>query len=165
VIRFLVGDAERRVEVRDEAGGLHAAVDGAPFAFTLRELAPGSFALRRGAAGEVFHCVRDGDTVHLFWHGASYRFEELREGRRSTQRHAGGGLEAPMPGKVIAVKAAVGQSVKKGEEILIVEAMKMENAIRAPRDGVVKSISAAVGDMVSPGVVLVELDDAPGAAD
>ncbi|HET8645384.1 MAG TPA: biotin/lipoyl-containing protein, partial [Vicinamibacteria bacterium] len=45
-----------------------------------------------------------------------------------------------------------------GEELLVVEAMKMENALRAPRDGTVKSVAAKVGDMVSPGVVLVELE-------
>ena len=44
-----------------------------------------------------------------------------------------------MPGKVIAVKVEAGQTVAKGQELLVVEAMKMENAIRAPRDGRVKA--------------------------
>jgi 3-methylcrotonyl-CoA carboxylase alpha subunit len=64
-----------------------------------------------------------------------------------------------MPGKVIAVKVAAGQQVTRGQELLVVEAMKMENAIRAPRDGRIKSVSAAVGDAVSPGTILVELED------
>ena len=63
-----------------------------------------------------------------------------------------------MPGKVIAVKASPGQTVAKGDEILVVEAMKMENAIRAPRDGTIKSIAVKLGDMVSPGVTLAELE-------
>jgi 3-methylcrotonyl-CoA carboxylase alpha subunit len=63
-----------------------------------------------------------------------------------------------MPGRVIAVKVAPGDTVMKGDELLVVEAMKMENAVRAPREGRVKSVSAQVGDMVSPGVVLVELE-------
>ena len=63
-----------------------------------------------------------------------------------------------MPGKVIAVNVAPGDTVMKGDELLVVEAMKMENAVRAPREGRVKSVSAQVGDMVSPGVVLVELE-------
>ena len=145
MIRFLLGDEER--EVADAALQLD-----------VREIAPGSFELRRGTSREVFHCLRDGDIVHLFWRGASYRFEQLRDGRRAAQRHPGGGLEAPMPGKIIAIKAVVGQAVKKGEELLIVEAMKMENAIRAPRDGTVKTIAVKVGDMVAPGVVLAELE-------
>ena len=48
--------------------------------------------------------------------------------------------------------------MKKGQELLVVEAMKMENALRAPRDGTVKAIRAKPGDMVSPGIVLVELE-------
>jgi 3-methylcrotonyl-CoA carboxylase alpha subunit len=62
-----------------------------------------------------------------------------------------------MPGKVSKVSVSEGDLVVKGQEILVVEAMKMENAIRAPRDGRVGKIAAQVGDMVSPGVTLVEL--------
>jgi glutaconyl-CoA/methylmalonyl-CoA decarboxylase subunit gamma len=63
-----------------------------------------------------------------------------------------------MPGKVIAVKAAPGQAVKKGDELLVVEAMKMEKSVRAPRDGTVRTVAARVGDMVGPGTILVELE-------
>jgi biotin carboxyl carrier protein len=63
-----------------------------------------------------------------------------------------------MPGKVLAVKVAPGQRVVKGEELLVVEAMKMENALRAPRDGTVKAVNARAGEMVGPASVLVELE-------
>jgi biotin carboxyl carrier protein len=63
-----------------------------------------------------------------------------------------------MPGRVIAVKVAAGQKVARGEELLVVESMKMENAIRAPRAGTVRAVAAKVGDMVGPGAVLVELE-------
>ncbi len=66
-----------------------------------------------------------------------------------------GGLEAPMPGKVLSVAVAVGDSVEAGAVLLIVEAMKMEHAIRAPADGVVTEVHASAGDMVSPGTPLV----------
>jgi biotin carboxyl carrier protein len=59
---------------------------------------------------------------------------------------------------VIAVKVAPGQKVARGEELLVVESMKMENAVRAPRDGTVRAVAAQVGDMVGPGAVLVELE-------
>ncbi len=144
MIRFLVGEEERRIE--------------APSGVEVEEVAPGTFVLRRGDARETFHCVRDGDDVHLAWRGRSYRFAVLREGRRAAQRHAAGSLEAPMPGKVTAIKARVGQAVQKGEEILVVEAMKMENGIRAPRAGTLRSINVKVGDMVAPGSVLAEIE-------
>jgi 3-methylcrotonyl-CoA carboxylase alpha subunit len=105
-----------------------------------------------------FHCVKEGGRVWLFWEGVTYVFAAEAADEGAAQRGHAHGLEAPMPGRVIAVKVAPGQAVARGEEVLVVEAMKMENALRAPRDGVVKAVSARVGDMVSPGAVLVELE-------
>jgi acetyl/propionyl-CoA carboxylase alpha subunit len=157
-LRLRCGEQSHAVEVRPgAAGGLAVTVDGHAHEVALEEVAPGTYLLRHGGAREVFHCVRDGEEVHLAWRGQVYRLEREREGRTAS-RHAAGGLEAPMPGKVTAVKVAPGQAVRKGEELLVVEAMKMENALRAPRDGTVRSVAARVGDMVSPGVVLVELE-------
>lgn len=156
-MRLTCGGDRREVEIRESGGGLQVVVDGATFAPVVEEIGRGSFFWRDGGRSEPFHCVRDGDTIHLFWRGSVYRLVEEEEGGRAARRHASGGLEAPMPGKVIAVKVAPGQAVKKGDELLVVEAMKMENAIRAPRDGTVRSVAARVGDMVGPGAVLVEL--------
>jgi len=121
-------------------------------------VAPGIFVWREGTRVEAFHCVRDGDVIHLFWRGTAYRIEEDGESSRSAHRAVSGALEAPMPGRVIVVRVEPGQAVTKGQEVLVVEAMKMENVLRAPRDGTVKSVAARPGDMVSPGVVLVELE-------
>ena len=73
---------------------------------------------------------------------------------------AAGSVEvtAPMPGKVVAVKASVGQAVKKGEVVLVLEAMKMENDIVAPEDGTIASINVANGDAVESGAVLATLN-------
>jgi len=157
-MRFTCGGDERRVDLRGSGPGAQVVVDGSAFAPAVEEIGPGTFLWHEGDRSETFHCVREGDTVHLFWRGAVYRLVQEEEGARAARRHVQGGLEAPMPGKVIAVKAAPGMAVKKGEELLVVEAMKMENAIRAPRDGVIRSVAARVGDMVAPGEVLVEME-------
>lgn len=157
-MRLACGGDRREVDVRESRGGLQVTVDGAAFAPVVEETGPGTFLWRDGARAETFHCVREGDTIHLSWRGSVYRLVEEREGGAAGRRPPAGGLEAPMPGKVIAVKAAPGQAVRKGDELLVVEAMKMENAIRAPRDGTVRSVAARVGDMVGPGTVLVELE-------
>jgi len=125
---------------------------------SVERVAPGVFVWREGSRVETFHCVRDGDVIHLFWRGTAYRLEEDGESSRAAHRTVSGALEAPMPGRVIAVRVEPGQAVTKGQELLVVEAMKMENALRAPRDGRVKSVAARAGDMVVPGVVLVELE-------
>lgn len=67
-------------------------------------------------------------------------------------------VAAPMPGKIISTKAGIGQSVKKGEVILILEAMKMENEIVAPQDGTVASIDVSAGDVVEAGTILATLN-------
>lgn len=67
-------------------------------------------------------------------------------------------VSAPMPGKILGIKAQAGAAVKRGQVILILEAMKMENEIVAPQDGTVASINVAVGDMVEPGATLATLN-------
>ena len=63
-----------------------------------------------------------------------------------------------MPGKILNVKARVGTAVKKGDVILILEAMKMENDVVAPEDGTVASINVSAGDAVEAGDVLATLN-------
>jgi len=66
-----------------------------------------------------------------------------------------GAVTAPMPGKILDIKVKVGDSVKRGDILVILEAMKMENEIVAPKDGTVKEIRVNVGDTVDRGAVLV----------
>ena len=67
-------------------------------------------------------------------------------------------VNSPMPGKILSVKVNVGDSVSKGDVIMILEAMKMENEIVAPADGTIASIDAATGDSVESGAVLATLN-------
>ncbi len=67
-------------------------------------------------------------------------------------------VSSPMPGKILAVKANVGDSVKKGQVILILEAMKMENEVVAPEDGTIASIDVTVGSSVESGDTLATLN-------
>jgi 3-methylcrotonyl-CoA carboxylase alpha subunit len=157
-VRLVFGEEAHSATVEPGRAEMVATVDGQPFTVRLEETGPSAYLLRIGDQAHPFFCRREGDVVHLFWEGVSYRLGILREGSRSAARAPSGSLEAPMPGKVIAVKAAPGQTVAKGDELLVVEAMKMENALRAPRAGVVKAVRARVGDMVQPGLVLVELE-------
>jgi 3-methylcrotonyl-CoA carboxylase alpha subunit len=157
-MRLLAGEHAFDVVTRPGSEGLQVSVDGVAFPAVVEEASPGTFVLRQGQAVETFHCVRAGDEIHLFWRGRVYVLEEETERRRAAHRHPAGALEAPMPGKVIKVNVSVGQPVAKGDEVLVVEAMKMENGLRAPRAGIVKTVSVKVGDMVVPGVSLVEIE-------
>jgi acetyl/propionyl-CoA carboxylase alpha subunit len=76
--------------------------------------------------------------------------------RRSARGSAGHGLVAPMPATVIKILVAPGQSVKKGDTLVVLEAMKMELPIRAPADATVAAVCCREGDLVQADVALVE---------
>lgn len=69
-----------------------------------------------------------------------------------------GALTSSMPGQVLKVLVSEGQEVKKGQTLVVIEAMKMEHEVKAPGPGRVRKLSCTAGAMVSPGVPLVELD-------
>ena len=67
-------------------------------------------------------------------------------------------VNAPMPGKILKVNVNAGTAVKKGDVLLVLEAMKMENEICAPQDGTVATVECAAGDSVESGALLATLN-------
>ena len=104
--------------------------------------------------------VVQGERRHVFVDGASFvaTFIDPLGMTGAEHEEEGAGLMAPMPGKIIALLAAVGATVDKGAPLLVLEAMKMEHTISAPRAGTVKSYRYAAGDQVAEGAELVEFD-------
>jgi 3-methylcrotonyl-CoA carboxylase alpha subunit len=100
--------------------------------------------------------VRDGEHFHVFSQGTHYDLHYNDVMAHAGEAEAEGGrLTAPMPGKIVAVVVKNGQEVKKGDALLIMEAMKMEHTISAPHDGVVEEVLYAVGDQVTEGAPLL----------
>ncbi|MBC3920189.1 acetyl/propionyl/methylcrotonyl-CoA carboxylase subunit alpha [Undibacterium sp. CY18W] len=100
--------------------------------------------------------VRDGEHFHVFSQGRHTDLHYI-----DALAHAGeaeaetGRLTAPMPGKIVAVLVNKSQEVKKGDALLIMEAMKMEHTISAPHDGVIDEVLYAIGDQVTEGAQLL----------
>jgi biotin carboxyl carrier protein len=101
--------------------------------------------------------MRDGDVAWVWYRGETYRLSPARSRRVARGGEETPSLEAPMPGRIAAVRIASGASVSKGDVLVVVEAMKMEHAVRAPKDGAVERVLVSEGQMVGLGDVLVEM--------
>ena len=117
-------------------------------------------------AGEVVavRVAREGERIFVWCAG---RAREFRAATGGSPRAGGitparsdpsGGLISPMPGRVRRILVAEGDAVTRGQVLLILEAMKMEHAIRAARDGRVVRLAFREGDLVEAGVVLAEVE-------
>jgi 3-methylcrotonyl-CoA carboxylase alpha subunit len=102
--------------------------------------------------------VRSGAVFHVFANGvhAALRYQDPMA-HAGAEEAESGRLTAPMPGKIVAIHVEQGQTVAKGDPLLVMEAMKMEHTISAPGAGVVQQLLFAVGDQVGDGAQLLTL--------
>ena len=163
---FLQNGKPFTTEVQRQGSGFYTGIseDGQPDS----QLAVEDFRLEgeqfvlRTAAGETrgsFLVTREGD-YFLHLNGKHFRFSEAAPGGEIEL--AQGAFRSPMPGKVIAVEVQPGESVAAGTTLVVVEAMKMENAIKTEADGVVSVVRCKPGDLISPEDVLVEVEPTEG---
>ena len=103
--------------------------------------------------------VEHGAQITVMLAGSSHEFtlvDSLASALDS--RAATGGLTSPMPGRVVEVRVAIGDTVQRGDTLMIIEAMKMEHSIMAPAAGKISTLHFSVGDMVNEGVELLVLE-------
>ncbi len=100
---------------------------------------------------------RDGERIAVFAPDASAVLTELDRLAHAGDAAAEGRLTAPMPGKVVSFSVQVGDTVRRGQAVAVMEAMKMEHTLSAPHDGVVQELMYAVGDQVAEGGELLKL--------
>ena len=105
--------------------------------------------------------LRDDNRLTIFRDGRTDRLEIFDPlAAAGAAEGTGGGLTAPMPGKIIAVMAKAGQAVTAGDKLVVMEAMKMEHTISAPVTGTVKEVFFDVGDQVEDGAELIAIEEA-----
>ena len=164
-LKAVIDEREVEIIVKVEGGRVSAEVDGRVYDLQFREPEPDNFLFYAGT--EVHECrvnAKTEDTFEVSIRGRSYamRIEDpkrLRSGQNSDRHHHGVvEIRAPMPGKVVRVQVEAGAEVEKGAGVVVVEAMKMQNEMKAPRDGVVVSINAKPGDTVNAGDVLAVIE-------
>jgi acetyl/propionyl-CoA carboxylase alpha subunit len=101
-----------------------------------------------------------GDDHWVAYNGRAYELRQEKQGRRRGSASAvssEGVLRAPMPGQIRSINIGVGDEVKKGQSLLVLEAMKMEIRIQSPSDGVIASLPVSEADQVEKDQVLVEV--------
>ena len=166
-MKYVVDVAGRSVEV--ELDGDRVRVDGTDVVASLVELAGTPVALLTlGDTVQRIVVTRDSarGRYALSLGGRRYDVEALDERTRAIRQLSGGAagpkgpapLVAPMPGLIVRVNVEVGASVQPGQGLVVMEAMKMENELRAVSAGTVKALRAVPGTAVERGAVLVELE-------
>jgi len=157
---FEDGAGRREVSYRISRSEVHASVDG---------VAMGTVRLH-ACTNDVVDLERDGvrrryrvsigdSRVYLDGPQGPAELRELPRFPDTEAAVAAGSLAAPMPGKVIEVRVAVGDRVETGTVLLVLEAMKMEQKVTAPAAGVVSEVRAAAGDQVEAGRILAVIDE------
>lgn len=158
-----IDGAARQVEIDVDGSTFRLQVDGRTVTGDVRQPEPGAYTfyvgsrvvearVSRGAGSDVV-------SVQIGAESADIRIVDPKRRRPGTQG-AGEGeqtLVAPMPGKVVAVLAAIGDAIDVGKGVIVVEAMKMQNEVKSAKAGTVGDIRVSVGDTVNAGQVLATI--------
>ena len=123
-------------------------------------IGPGTYRVEIDGRSEVVYVAGSASDRWAFWNGRLFRASSVSTasaGASKTKRDARQALTAPMPATVLKVLVDTGKQVRKGETLVILEAMKMELPLRAPAEATVTAVRCREGDLVQPDTVLVEL--------
>lgn len=143
-----IGERTLVIEVNRDG---EVVIDGESYPIDLRAIDDETFSLIMEHASHEALVELAGDEVHVMLNGRLYQVQVLDERARRLAPAGGGGalhagevvVKSPMPGLIVAVPVAEGEVVKKGQTVVVLESMKMENELKAPRDGTVASIKVA----------------------
>jgi biotin carboxyl carrier protein len=158
----LIVNGSKTFEMKD------GSLDGKPADLDIVATGDGTYHILRDGRGyqaQLVSAAPDAKTLTWLVNGNEYtvrvrdHFDELLDklGLADLAASKAEDIKAPMPGLVLDVMVEAGQSVTKGQPVLILEAMKMENVLKAPADATVQSVEVAKGDAVDKNAVLVRM--------
>ena len=161
-----IDDEITELDIRREEDKVFARVGSNEYELEVSEVARDTYLFKNnGRIYEVF-VSNDPSTNQSAVAIRNQRFEvaiiDPRQLSRTSSEHAHGDglaiIKAAMPGKVVRILVQAGDSLSKGEGVIVVEAMKMQNEMRSPKDGIVKEIRVTEGATVNSGDVLVVIE-------
>jgi biotin carboxyl carrier protein len=161
---YIVTLGERKFEIEIDGDSLAVKLNGRQVAIDHRFLRGGKLhSILADNAGFEFEIIRSNGGIDI-WHGSGQLYAEVVDQKTDRLRQMMGSsaagqtassLKAPMPGLVVKVEVEAGQRVNKGDGLVIVEAMKMENELRAHAPGVIKEVRVEPGQAVEKNQVLI----------
>jgi biotin carboxyl carrier protein len=160
------GGRDHRLDVRQDTDGLRVRLDDREFCVDFLQVDPGLYSLLIGGRSYEIDLLEMDEALMVLVDGQPFRVEIQEERERRLRAAAGKGevkagkrvVTAPMPGKVVRLLVRPGDAVQPGDGIIVVEAMKMENELKAPAAGTVKEIRVEEGRAVGGGDVLVVIE-------
>ncbi len=157
--RFVDAGDERRVTVHFAADGWQLDLPGQTLSARRASLTGTTLAAEIGGERRTASVVRSGFDITVLHDGHVWKIKLDDPSATAAEREGGDGrLAAPMPGTVVQVLVRPGDAVTAGQPLIVVEAMKMEHAIKAPAEGVVAAIHFKVGDAVAEGTELLAFE-------
>lgn len=153
-----IGDEKRELIVTSlNADKVCFSMNGKDYSFYIKEQDKNSLKMNESDCVEAFH--QEDDTFQIVVNESEFvaSIDKKVEGQKKAAMSEGS-LQSPMPGKIFKILKKAGDKVKKGDGILILEAMKMEHLIKAQKDGVIKEIFFEEGQQVQGGVALTEVE-------
>jgi len=159
-----LGGAIVPIEVQGEGGRYSVRLEGTTLEVDARPVGEGLWSLVIDGVSTVADVTEVDGVAVVHVDGETYRIRVEEETRYLIRTRGGAAgasgqvLKAPMPGRVVLVEVTVGQRVRAGDGLVILEAMKMENEFRASGEGTVKEIRVQAGQAVNPGDVLIVIE-------
>jgi biotin carboxyl carrier protein len=124
----------------------------------VRRLGPGAYRVEHDGRIEIVYVAGGRGDAWAFWNGELFHEAAAPEHSERGRPHGPRMLSSPMPATIIKVVGAPGIAFKRGDTLVVVEAMKMELPIAAEHDGIVKAVHCREGDLVQAGQTLIELE-------
>ena len=159
-----LGGFNHELEFEEDSGRFRLDIAGQSFSGELSRPEPGTYTFYIGdrVADARVSKLTGTDEFRVSIGGVSREVRVVDRKHRSAGHDAGvegkQTLVAPMPGKIVELLAGPGDAVSRGQGVIVVEAMKMQNEVKSPKDGVIAEVRVAAGDTVTAGQVLVVIE-------
>lgn len=148
-----------RYQVRRLGESVHVADTGGDATVAVRALGQGDFVAAVNGHSERLWAIAHGDAIYVQLRGRAWRIDrpDPTRSRGGNAAQAAGVSVAPMPGVVVSVQTRVGQAVRQGDALLVIESMKLQMTIGAAADGHVAELPLAVGQTFQRGAILARI--------